>query len=155
MLTDCALCDMLFDSRFWGFSEIPYPPNRNEQAQSEADAQQDVRIHFKSSKYRCAPARPSAVSATYRNYANVSRYCFDVACLSTAPCALQAVTKYYLHFLSERMAGSSLPKPKVTPSLRWVALWEPSLANNPFHKTGKNQKANPTAAIKAPLITSP
>src|ERR1700730_10342772 len=53
MLTDCALCDMLFDSRFWGFSEIPYPPNRNEQAQSEADAQQDVRIHLKSSKYRC------------------------------------------------------------------------------------------------------
>src|ERR1700730_18551664 len=63
MLTDCALCDMLFDSWFWGFSEIPYPPNRNEQAQSDADAQQDVRIHFKSSKYRCALARSSVVSA--------------------------------------------------------------------------------------------
>jgi Mn2+/Fe2+ NRAMP family transporter len=41
--------------------------------------------------------------------------------------SLQSVTQYTLRILSKRMAGSSLLKPKVSPSLRWLTLWGPGL----------------------------
>jgi Mn2+/Fe2+ NRAMP family transporter len=40
---------------------------------------------------------------------------------------LQSFVAYYRRFLSERKAGSSMLKPKVSPELRWVALWGPGL----------------------------
>jgi hypothetical protein len=51
----------------------------------------------------------------------------DVAHQPTLYGALQSVAESYLPFLSKRMAGSSLLKLKVSPRLRWVALWGPGL----------------------------
>jgi Mn2+/Fe2+ NRAMP family transporter len=48
-------------------------------------------------------------------------------CLTTVRVTLQSVAEYYLRFLSESMTGSSLLKPKVSPRLRWFALWGPGL----------------------------
>jgi len=51
----------------------------------------------------------------------------DVAHQPTLYGTLQSVAESYLPFLSKRMAGSSLLKLKVSPRLRWVALWGPGL----------------------------
>jgi Mn2+/Fe2+ NRAMP family transporter len=40
---------------------------------------------------------------------------------------LQSSLAYYRRFLSERMIGSSMLKSKVSPRLRWIALWGPGL----------------------------
>jgi Mn2+/Fe2+ NRAMP family transporter len=51
----------------------------------------------------------------------------DTPCLPTVHVTLQSVAEYYLRVLSESMTGSSLLKSKVSPHLRWVALWGPGL----------------------------
>jgi len=127
MTTDCALCDMLSDSRFWGFSEIPYPPNRDEQAQSETDAQQDVRIHIKSSKYRCCAGQCISgvgyIPPQRKRVVSLVRCCMPVdGTLRTT------IRRRILPSLPFRTHGCSSPlKPKVSPGLRRVALWEPEL----------------------------